>query len=451
MGNTAGFISDVLIYDPDVRFEYNSIENVQTSELVFVEEPETFHLASTAFYSANLSIPPLREVWIEVEVYNRDLDAWQIGNDKNNFTGIAGETPDTEVTSTPLDFKAYNLAANLNANTQGLTKDVQTIRLHMIADAFDGVIETWLNGTRNYTYSGNVNDGNKFADLFLHSSGATCFLSFIISDTELPATRYLLFDADVEALVTNEAFAWSVDETHVERVWAPPGGPYPPNFIDVLVHDRTAFYQTVVTKAFDLPPTYHLWIDFDVYFDGVHSWRAGNIDSVNGFCGITSGNPLCGFSNGEQVYPTNALLQMSSDYEWTPVLLHLQSGTTDGVLEAWFNGDKVFAYTGNVNDDEPFADPVLQSDGAGTYFSYLLFSTNPLEPRRNVDTMDLCLLRNGQVLTYPLYAYETCDALALAVRYDGRNWYNVLRNPSDERASDFYITHAESTYALTKG
>ena len=431
------------------NFGYYSIETVATHKLILVEDNH-FNLTGSAFYSADLNLPPMPEVWIEFSVYNRDLDGWQVGNDHDNFTGIAGETPDTQNTSTPLTFKAYNLNSVISNDTGGLTKEVQTFLMHMIAGDTNGLIEVWIDGVSHYTYQGNVNDGNPFDKLFLHSSGATCFQSFRISNTEFPSTQIIILDFDVEALVVNEAFSWSVDETHVERHWAPPGGSYPPNFIDVIVHDRTAWYQTVVTKAFDLPPTYHLWIDFDVYFDGVHHWRAGNIGSA-GLCGVTSGNPLSGFSNGVQVYPTTNLLQAAGDYEWTPVLVHLQSGTNDGIVEAWFNGDKVFEYTGNVNDGEPFADPVLQSDGAGTYFSYLLFSTNPLEPRRNVDTIELCLLRNGQVLTYPLYAYETCDAPALAVRYDGRNWYNVLRDPSDELASDFYIKHAESTYALTKG
>ena len=425
------------------------LETAPTSELILVED-DTFHLTGTAFYSVDLTLPSMQEVWIEFSVYNRDLDGWQVGNDKNNFTGIAGEPPDSQDTSTPLDFAAYNLNSVISNDTGGLTKEVQTVLLHMLADELIGVVEVWIDGVPHLNYQGNVNGGNPFDSLFLHSSGATCFNSFRLSNTEFPSTQHLQLDFDTTVLVTNEVFAWSVDETHVERIWAPPGGTYPPNFIDVVVHDRTAWYQTVVTKAFDLPPTYHLWIDFDVYFDGVHHWRAGNIGSA-GLCGVTSGNPLSGFSNGVQVYPTTNLLQAAGDYEWTPVLVHLQSGTTDGVLEAWFNGDKVFAYTGNVNDGEPFADPVLQSDGAGTYFSTLLFSTNQLDPRRNVDAISLCLLRSGEVLTFPLYAYETCNALALAIRYDGRNWYNVLRDPSDERASDFYITHAESTYALTKG
>lgn len=77
---------------------------------------------------------------------------------------------------------------------------------------------------------------------------------------------------------------------------------------------------------------------------------------------------------------------------------------------------------------------------------------NPNDPLRScAQTIHLCVLRNGEVLPLPFRNCEVVNALTLAIRHDGRNWYNVLRNPTDSLASDFYILHNNTIYALTKG
>ena len=52
----------------------------------------------------------------------------------------------------------------------------------------------------------------------------------------------------------------------------------------------------------------------------------------------------------------------------------MKSGSTDGVVEAWVDGEKIYSYTGDVNHGQDFADIYLQSDGAGTFFSNVIIS-----------------------------------------------------------------------------
>lgn len=63
----------------------------------------------------------------------------------------------------------------------------------------------------------------------------------------------------------------------------------------------------------------------------------------------------------------------------------------------------------------------------------------------------LAVFRNGQSTLYPFRPFEIVGRLAMAIRYDQRNWYNVLRELNDDRASDYYVLYNGTAYALTKG
>lgn len=64
-------------------------------------------------------------------------------------------------------------------------------------------------------------------------------------------------------------------------------------------------------------------------------------------------------------------------------------------------------------------------------------------------TIWLCVLHNGEVITVPLRCYEVVGSLALAVRYDGRVWYNILRSPNDTLASDIHCLSNGVEYAFS--
>lgn len=136
----------------------------------------------------------------------------------------------------------------------------------------------------------------------------------------------------------------------------------------------SAFYQSEREKCFDIPETEEIWIKFDVYFDGDNRWRA-----YNGWAGITawnssnaSPNAIAFFdSNGDQL---NYVANAAKKNQLQSVLLHMISGSSEGIIEAWIDGDFIYRYTGDVNHGESFADIYLQSDGAGTFFSSVIIS-----------------------------------------------------------------------------
>lgn len=138
----------------------------------------------------------------------------------------------------------------------------------------------------------------------------------------------------------------------------------------------TAFYQTARAKCFDLPATDEVWMKFDVYFDGSNRWRAYN-GGANGFSGVTAQttNTIYFFSNENEI---TGIANAAKKNQLQTVILHMVSGSTAGVVEAWVDGTKIYTYTGDVNHGEDFADIFLQSDGAGTFFSNVVISNRQL-------------------------------------------------------------------------
>ena len=138
-----------------------------------------------------------------------------------------------------------------------------------------------------------------------------------------------------------------------------------------------AFYQTAQIKCFDLPATAEIWLKFDVYFNGSNRWRAYN-GGANGVTGITAQ------TDGEITYFTNAVNNVhaatnaAKKNHVQTVILHMISGSSSGVVEAWVDGSKIHTYTGDVNHGEEFADIYLQSDGSGTFFSNVIISNTEI-------------------------------------------------------------------------
>ena len=138
-----------------------------------------------------------------------------------------------------------------------------------------------------------------------------------------------------------------------------------------------AFYQTTRAKCFDLSETPEVWLKFDVYFDSSNRWRAYNGGS-NGTTGITAqtSGDLSFFSNDNNVQQPTGICKTN---QLQTVLLHMISGSSAGVIEAWVDEQFIYRYTGDVNHGEDFADIYLQSDGAGTFFSNVIISNSEIK------------------------------------------------------------------------
>lgn len=179
---------------------------------------------------------------------------------------------------------------------------------------------------------------------------------------------------DVESKITNPLTTWR----YVNRGDADDlilTAPILTNLPATHSKTGTAFYQTTRAKCFDLPATSEVWIKFDVYFDGTNRWRAYNGDNNTALadCGIAAliGGGLAFFIYNQL---NQAFANVCKTNTLQTVLLHMQAGTTDGVIEAWIDGDFIHCYTGNVNNGAAFEDIYLQSDGSGTVFSNVIIS-----------------------------------------------------------------------------
>ena len=171
------------------------------------------------------------------------------------------------------------------------------------------------------------------------------------------------------------------------------------NFVNVSYSKSLtgiAFYQTEKVKSFDIPVTNEIWLKFDVYFDGSNRWRAYNGGS-NGTTGITAqtSGDLSFFSNGSNVQqPTSICIANRLQ----TVLLHMVSGSTDGIIEAWVDDSLIYTYNGDVNHGQDLADIYLQSDGSGTLFSNVIISNAEIDlaEGHHRDTYDAeILIYNG--------------------------------------------------------
>ena len=108
-----------------------------------------------------------------------------------------------------------------------------------------------------------------------------------------------------------------------------------------------AFRQSEFEKCFDIPPTNDIWIKFYVYrFSDDDYWIAYD---CQGLCGIGIYDSTLYFSTDDELEFEDAV------GSYNTVLLHMLSGSADGIIEAWIDGKKIHTDIGNVNDGEPFS------------------------------------------------------------------------------------------------
>ena len=165
---------------------------------------------------------------------------------------------------------------------------------------------------------------------------------------------------------------------------------------------KSAFYQSARAKCFDIPATDEIWIKFDVYSSGSR-WRAYN-DTSNGYVdGISSYSNYIDFWASEKklndVFESDAVLSTNS---LQTVLLHMISGSTNGIIEVWLDGSFIHQYTGNVNNGNDFEDFYLQSDGEGTTFSNVIISNSQISLTDNAAMPFDCLFDTLRQLFAPV-------------------------------------------------
>ncbi|MBR0288996.1 MAG: LamG domain-containing protein, partial [Selenomonadaceae bacterium] len=275
---------------------------------------------------------------------------------------------------------------------------VQTITVTIPQTTFD---YCWL-GRSNYSsdgyFVGSIDEFQIFDGVALHTTNFTppTDEDYIQGKLAFGAANFN-FTADVQRNVSNTVEVSFDVERKVKTKWryVNPGtadtltitGTTLTNLSADKSKTGTAFYQTQRVKCFDLAATPEVWMKFDVYFDGSNRWRAYN-DGSAGSCGI------CSYSDGDfGMWQNNNRIQDFSGIcktnQLQTVLLHMVSGSSDGVIEAWVDGVEIHTYTGDVNHGDDFADIYLQSDGSGTFFSNVIISNVEIKLDEGYHTISL--------------------------------------------------------------
>ena len=143
-----------------------------------------------------------------------------------------------------------------------------------------------------------------------------------------------------------------------------------------------AFYQTKTgIKLFDVPTSNEIWIKFDVYFNGSKRWRCYDISTdvannkTTGITAQTTGD-ISFFNRSTNVKQLTNLAKIN---QLQTVILYMKADATDGVIDVYTSdGGFIGEYVGEVNNGTAFSNLYLQSDGAGTFFSNIVISNNPL-------------------------------------------------------------------------
>jgi len=252
------------VRDPQSEWKYT---NYGTADLLLTGMGQTLQVDTTksifeeAFYQNSRSkcfdIPVSNEIWMKFDVYFSSSYRWRAYNEgTNGATGITAQTTgeiamfsnDTNVQQPIGTAKAYQL---------------QTFLLHMKAGTTDGIIEAFTaDEGLLYVYTGNVNQGQDFTDIYLQcdGSGGTLFSNVIISNREIELDERAAYSGDIVAYFDAERTlgidtSFLADAERVLQVGSV-------SFTADMERDLQTMVQfdadTAVRKLLDVP-----WLDFD--------------------------------------------------------------------------------------------------------------------------------------------------------------------------------------------
>lgn len=178
---------------------------------------ESASLTGEAFYqptrTACFGIAATKEIWIRCDIYTT---ANYANNDRiriysEDANGINGWSTNATVTN---NYSLWHNGTSQTCGTQGDNSYLgkgkrRSVLLHMKSDSSNGLIEFTLissTGTKfNFSYKGNVNAGNDFANFYIQTDGSNIYISnLIISNAELDINEGAQVSyIDTERLLTN--------------------------------------------------------------------------------------------------------------------------------------------------------------------------------------------------------------------------------------------------------
>ena len=425
--------------------------------------------------------PPMLEMYLYFRVYFDGSNRWRAYNGgTNGSTGITAQTSG--------DLSFFSNGTKVQQPTGICIKNqFQDIRLHMVSDSSVGVIEAWVDDELVYSYRGNVNNGQPFEEIYLQSDGKGTFHSRVYLANFKP--DFVFFDGvfDITRDVRNQAYVAQTIAQDDLTIWLPflhsptedlcdnpwqsnsatmgiealhgkplSGAPsdvalrLDPN-CDVDGGQLTLDCQGVYLGGKDFSITFKWW------YGGTLPFSGNNII----FFADTSGEGFSlhlreRFSADWELLSLRAFGQATEEYGGTYRTwwkIKIAYSHTESALRWWLN-DKL---RGELNVTIPrtlftqvrINDAVTIEHESGYISDFKLTGGEMASDCAKRIYIDV--FHNGSIQSYPFRAYEVVGQLALAIRYDERDWYNILRDPQDSLASDFYILHDNDIYALSKG
>lgn len=464
-----------------LKFEYYGTDGISTGLTLLSDLPAEQSRDGSGFYRTErnkcFNVPACYEVIIDFDVWFNGSQRWRAYNGgSNGDTGIASQTNGT--------LSYFKHGGEYQKDFANICKvnQLQHVRLHMISDDTDGVIEAWIDGSLLYTYSGDVNHGQPFNDLYLQSDGSgTFFSSFYISNV-VPDWFIVMSNADLICDVHNQEYAnqiitrdglttwlpfifypeedlcggyWGLTDSDTRIVLSPNGvnNECSLYFSGDFETSRGRFFlncQGMYLGGKDFTVSFDWWYGGARTYITHYPFSVWNDDYSSGI----------GIACRERYTPNWQRLQLQAfgqstaltdfDYQqWHAVKLEYKHA--DGKLTLYLDETSIGEL--DITIPRTFFPHVeidrgeVQYHGSG-YLSDFKITGGELAPDCPGLPIYLALLHNGQRQLYPFRAYDY-GKLAVALYHAGRVWYNVLRELDDDWASDYHVEFDGTTYALT--
>lgn len=350
----------------------------------FVNVSYSKSVTGIAFYQAervkSFDIPVSNEIWLKFDVYFDGSNRWRAYND--NSYGTTGVTAQT---NGRLSFFSNN--GNVGEfSGVCIANQLQTVLLHMISGSTDGVIEAWVDNSLIYTYTGDVNNGEDFADIYLQSDGSgTLFSNVIISNAQIDFAEGHHRDTyDAEIWIYNGLRGWRYFNPGYAELTASGGTTVNVGFNKSLT--GKAFYGGNISDMFYTPSGLkEVWLRFDLYTSGGSGLRSSGASFSGGFYSSLN-NTFWGFQYStydawcyfDQLKMPNGKIIYLRVGEINHCLLHMISHATDGLFEFTINEDK-FSYSGNINGGDDFSSLHLRCTHSNMIFSNIIIAETATE------------------------------------------------------------------------
>lgn len=211
----------IVVQNKQTRWIY---KNYGTADLLTVAGTTVTNLPAdksktgSAFYQTNrakcFDIPSTKEIWIRCDinvVANVTSSRIRIYNDPDQSIFNGWSTYDKNITKNYfywINGTSYDGGYRISRNDEGYGK--QPFLLHMKSGVTDGFLEFYFHSKSNKTYrsfTGNVNNGNDFDNVYIQMDGSNIYVSnLIISNEPLEISddvyNYVNFNLDTLRIIT---------------------------------------------------------------------------------------------------------------------------------------------------------------------------------------------------------------------------------------------------------